>query len=59
MTGPLVFWMTVQKLSGLQPTAKQIEAKKQELIDNLPITDEEKREYIARNYTEEPPDDFE
>jgi len=38
---------------------ERIEAMKRELIDNLPETDEEKREYIARNYPEEPPDDFE
>jgi hypothetical protein len=57
--GPLGFWIAVEKSGGPQPTPEQIEAKRQELIDNLPKTDEEKREYIALNYPEEPPDDFE
>jgi hypothetical protein len=57
--GPLGFWIAVEKSGGPQPTPEQIEAKKQELIDNLPKTDEEKREYIALNYPEEPAEDFE
>jgi len=56
--GMLGFWIVGQKLNGPPPTSYQIEIRKQELIDNLPGTDEGKREYIARNHPEEPPDDF-
>ncbi len=45
-------------MNGKIPTPEQIEIKKQELVNSLPQTDEAKWEYIAQNYTEEPPDDF-
>jgi len=57
--GILDFWIAGQKLSGSDPMPEQIEARKQELIDALPKTDEEKWEYIARSYPEGVPDDFE
>ncbi len=40
-------------------TAEELEKRKQEYIDGLPKTDAEKREYISRNYTDHPPEDFE
>jgi len=57
--GRLDFWTAGERLNGPGPAPEQIEVKKQELIDNLPKTDEEKQEYIARNYPEDPPDNFE
>ncbi len=42
-----------------RPNQDEVDSMQQELIDNLPKTDEEKREYIARNHTEDPPSDFE
>jgi len=59
--GRLDFWIAMRKLTrpGPTPTPVEIEANRQELIDNLPKTDEEKWEYIARNYPEEPPGNFE
>ena len=42
-----------------RPNQDEIDSMQQELIDNLPKTDEEKQEYIARNHTEDPPPDFE
>ena len=57
--GRLDFWTAGEKLSRRLPKPEQVEAKKQELIDSLPKTDEEKREYMARNYPEEPPGNFE
>ena len=57
--GILGFWIAGERINGRQPTPLEIEVKKQELIDNLPKIDEEKREYMARNYPEKPPDDFE
>ena len=57
--GRLDFWIAMRKLTGPGPTPVETEANRQELIDNLPKTDEEKWEYIALNYPEEPPEDFE
>lgn len=57
--GRLGFWTTVETMSGRTPTPEQMEAKKQELIDSLPQTDEDKFEYLSQNYPEEPPADFE
>ena len=45
--------------NGRAPTLEQAEIKKQELIDSLPKTNNEKREYLSQNYSEEPPPDFE
>lgn len=59
ITGVLGFWIAGEVMNGRQPTSEQIETKKQELIDNLPRTEEEKWEYIAPNYPEKPPDDLE
>lgn len=47
-----------ETINGRTPTPKQIKVKKQRLIDSLPKTDDEKWEYLAQNYSEEPPDDF-
>lgn len=49
----------METMNGRTPTPEQIEAKKQELIDSLPQTDEDKFEYLSQNYPGEPPDDFE
>ena len=57
--GRLDFWIAGQKINRGGPTESEIENERQELIDNLPKTDEEKREYITRNYTDHPPEDFE
>ena len=57
--GRLGFWITNETMNGKTPTPEQIEIKKQELINSLPQTDEDKWEYIAQNYPEEPPYDFE
>ena len=59
VVGPLDFWIVGERINGRQPTPEQVEVKRQELIDNLPETDEGKQEYIARNYPVDPPDDFE
>lgn len=40
-------------------TEEELENRKQEYIDGLPKTYEEKREYLFRNYPDHPPDDFE
>ena len=48
-------WIFIQS----RPSQNEIDSMQQELIDNLPKTDEEKREYIARNHPEDPPPDFE
>ncbi len=48
-------WIFIQS----RPNQNEIDSMQQELIDNLPKTDEEKREYIARNHPEDPPPDFE
>jgi hypothetical protein len=53
--GRLNAWIITQS----RPNQDKIENKLQELIDSLPKTDEEKREYIARNYAEGPPSEFE
>jgi len=57
--GMLEFWIAGQKLNMIHPTPEEIEARKHELIDNLPDNLEGKREYISRSYPESPPDNFE
>jgi len=57
--GRLEFWITGETMNGRKPTPEQIEIKKQELIDSLPKTDEDKFEYLSQSYSETPPDDFE
>jgi hypothetical protein len=57
--GRLGFWITGETMNGRTPTPEQMEIKKEELIDSLPKTDDEKWEYIAQNYPEVPPNDFE
>ena len=57
--GRLSFWITGETLNRRAPTPEQIEAKKQELIDSLPRTEEERWEYLSQNYPDEPPEDFE
>ncbi len=59
VAGRLGFWLAGEKINNRQPTEEQIEAMRQELIDNLPKTDEEKWEHLCRNYPEDPPEDFE
>jgi hypothetical protein len=54
--GRLDAWIFAQ---SVRPAQDEIKSKLQELVENLPKTDEEKREYIARNSTEDPPPDFE
>ncbi len=56
--GRLDFWIAGQRINSGPPTKEEIERQQQELIDTLPKTDQEKREYIARNYPDQPPDDF-
>jgi hypothetical protein len=56
--GRLGFWITGETMNGRTSTPEQIEIKKKELIDSLPKTDDEKWEYLAQNYSENPPDDF-
>jgi len=57
--GRLSFWIASETMKGKKPTLEQIEIKKQELIDGLPQTDEERWEYLSQNYPEDPPEDFE
>lgn len=57
--GMLDFWVMQQKLSGLEPTSKQIQEKMQQFIDGLPKSEQEKREYLANQYPENPAEDFE
>ena len=57
--GRLNFWITGETMNGRNPTPDQIETKRQELIDSLPKTDEDKFEYLSQSYSETPPDDFE
>ncbi len=57
--GRLDFWIAGQKINRGGATEGEIEEKRQALIGNLPKTDEEKREYIARGYPEKPTEDFE
>jgi len=57
--GRLSFWIASETMKGRKPTLEQIEVKKQELIDGLPQTDEERWEYLSQNYPEDPPEDFE
>lgn len=59
IAGRLEFWLAGEKINSRWPTEEQIESMRQEMIDSLPKTDEEKWEYLSRNYSEEPPDDFE
>jgi hypothetical protein len=57
--GRLGFWVTGETMNGRIPTSEQIEIKKQELINSLPKTYEDKFEYLSQNYPEDPPCDFE
>ncbi|NWG32580.1 MAG: replication initiator protein A [Rhodocyclaceae bacterium] len=57
--GRLSFWIASETMNGRKPTLEQIEIKKQELIDGLPQTDEERWEYLSQNYPDDPPEDFE
>lgn len=57
--GRLEFWIAGENLNGRPPTKKAIEEKQKELIDNLPKTDEERREHLSHNYPDHPPEDFE
>jgi len=57
--GRLGFWITGETMNGRKPTSEQIEIKKQELIDSLPKTDEDKFDYLSQNYPEVPSNDFE
>lgn len=56
--GRLDFWIAGQKINSGEPTSDEIDKAQQELIDNLPKSDQEKREYIARSYPDRPPEDF-
>jgi len=57
--GRLDFWIAGEKLNSRWPTEEQIEAMRQELIDSLPKTEDEKWEHLCRNYPEKPLDEFE
>jgi len=57
--GRLEFWIIGETMNGRKPTPEKIEIKKQELIDSLPKTDEDKFDYLAQNYPEVPSNDFE
>lgn len=57
--GRLGFWVTGETMNGRIPIPEQIEVKKQELINSLPKTYEDKFEYLSQNYPEDPPHDFE
>jgi len=59
MEGRLGFWITGETMNGRNPTSDQIETKRQELIDSLPKTDEDRYDYLSQNYSEIPPRDFE
>jgi hypothetical protein len=57
--GRLGFWVTGETMNGRIPIPEQIEVKKQELINSLPKTYEDKFEYLSQNYPQDPPHDFE
>ena len=59
VAGRLNFWIAGGMINGRHPTPEQIKVKRRDFIDDLPKTDEEKWEYVARDYPEEPPEDFE
>jgi len=59
VAGRLKFWTAGENINGRQPNPEQVERKRQEFIASLPKTDEEKWEHVARNYPEDPPEDFE
>ncbi|MBD3330754.1 RepB family plasmid replication initiator protein [Candidatus Peregrinibacteria bacterium] len=54
VSGRLDLWKTMNP--GV--SKKEIEKQKQEYIAQLPKTEQEKREYLSRNYEDHPPDDF-
>ncbi len=53
--GRLDAWIFAQ---SVRPDQDVIEGKLQEIMDNLPKTDKDKRAYIVRIYPEDPPPDF-
>ena len=53
--GRLDAWIFAQ---SVRPDQDIIDGKLQEIMDNLPKTDKDKRAYIVRNYPEDPPPDF-
>lgn len=56
--GIIEFWIAGQKMNSRPPTREEIERRQQELINNLPKTNRERREYIARHYSDHPPENF-
>ena len=58
VAGRVDAWKLQQKLESKTPTQEQIQDKLEELIDSLPRTDQEKREYLRNQYAEDPPADF-
>jgi len=58
--GRLGFWLQIQKIKGIEPTPEEIRQKEEELIRDIPQTEEEKRAYIERQgrYPKDPPPDF-
>ncbi len=57
--GRLEFWIAGQGMNSRPPTKEEIERQQLELIDILPRTDEERREYLSHNYPNYPPEGFE
>lgn len=56
--GRLDFWLVGFQLKRQRVSQEEIEAKKAELISELPKTEEEKRSYLASKYSLNPPEDF-
>jgi len=49
--GYVGFWAEVEKMKrGGLPTAEEIAAKVEEQVNNLPQTEEERRQYLAREH---------
>jgi len=56
--GRLGLWLQIQKIDGLDPTPEEIRRKEEELVRELPQTEERKRAYIELQYPKDPPEDF-
>ena len=52
MKGFVDFWIEGEKIQrGRLPTAEEIEVKVKEQVNDLPQTEEERRQYLAREHT--------
>ena len=56
--GRLDFWLVGFQLKGRTVSQEEIEAKKAELISELPTTEKERRSYLASKYPLNPLEDF-